>query len=113
MGHFIYAARTEKGDYLPGGWTFIDTNANFISLIDSRKEDREFNNRTETVRVVKFASRPYDGFACVYERIYSSDGRLLASIENYGKYGKFGYFDYDRTGKMQYRVKFLPEIKPQ
>ena len=106
MGHFLYAARTDKGDYLPGGWTFTDTNATFISLIDARKEDREFNGRTETVRVVTFASRTYEGFACEYERIYASDGRLLASIENYGQNGKFGYFDYDRTGKMQYRVKY-------
>lgn len=106
IGHFIHAAKTSKGEYLYDGWTFTDTNANFISLVDSRKESMEFNGRTETVQVVTFASRPYDGFACVYERISSSDGRLLASIENYGKNGKFGYFDYDRTGKMQYRVKY-------
>jgi hypothetical protein len=106
MGHFIYAVRTDKGDYLRGGWMFTDTNATFISLTDARKESREFNGRTETVQVINFVSRPYEGFACEYERIYSSDGRLLASIENYGKNGKFGYFDYDRTGKMQYRVKY-------
>lgn len=106
MGYFIYAVKTEKGEYLRGGWTFTDTNASFISLTDTRKESREFNGRTGTVQVFTFASRPYDGFACEYERIYSSDGRLLASIENYGKNGKFGYFDYDGAGKMQYRVKY-------
>ena len=106
MGYFIYAVKTDKGDYLRGGWTFTDTSASFISLTDARKESREFNGRTEPVQVFNFASRPYEGFACEYERIYSSDGRLLASIENYGKNGKFGYFDYDRTGKMQYRVRY-------
>ncbi len=106
MGYFIYAVKTEKGEYLRGGWTFTDTGASFISLTGSRKESREFNGRTEPVKVFTFASRPYDGFACEYERIYSSDNRLLASIENYGKNGKFGYFDYDGAGKMQYRVKY-------
>ncbi len=106
MGYFIYAVKTEKGEYLRGGWTFTDTNASFISLTGSRKETREFNGRTEPVQVFTFASRPYDGFVCEYERIYSSDNRLLASIENYGKNGKFGYFDFDGAGKMQYRVKY-------
>jgi len=106
MGRFIYPAKTEKGEYLPGGWTFTDTKATFISLTGSRKENRELNGRTEAVTVFTFVSRPYEGFACEYERTYSSDGRLLASIENYGKYGTFGYFDHDRTGKMQYRVKY-------
>jgi hypothetical protein len=46
-GYFIYAVRTDKGDYLRGGWTFTDTNASF-SLTDARKESREFNGRTET-----------------------------------------------------------------
>lgn len=106
MGYFIYAVKTDKGDYLRGGWMFTDTSASFISLTAAGKENREFNGRTETVQVFNFVSRPYEGLACAYERIYSSDGRLLASIENYGKNGKFGYFDYDRTGKMQYRVKY-------
>jgi len=113
MGYFIYAVKTDKGDFLRGGWTFTDTNASFISLAGAGKESREFNGRTETVQVYKFVSRPYEGFACEYERIYSSDGRLLASIENYGKNGKFGYFDYDRSGTMQYRVKYTtPEPAP-
>ncbi len=106
MDYFIHSIKTAKGDYLRGGWTFTDTNASFISLTDVRKESRDIGGRTESVQIISYVSRTYDGFACRYERIHRADGRLFASIEDYGKYGKFGYFDYDGTGKMQYRVKY-------
>ena len=109
MDYFIHAIRTEKGDYLRGGWMFTDTNQVFVSLANMRKESRDMNGRAENVQIINYVSRTYERFACRYERIYRADGRLFASIEDYGKYGKIGYFDYDGMGKMQYRVKYKSE----
>ncbi len=111
MDYFIHAIKTPKGEYLRGGWTYTDTNASFTILTDVQKETREFNGMAETVQVVSHVSRRYEGFACAYEHIYTSDGRLLGSIEDYGKYGKFGYFDFDRAGKLQYRVRYSASPK--
>jgi len=106
MDYYIHSIRTDKGDFLRSGWLITDTNASFVNLVNERKEDREFNGKTEQVQVISYVAGPYEGTNYNYERIYAKDGRLLGSIESYGPYGKFGYFDYDRTGKFQYRVRY-------
>ena len=106
MDDFMPISRKPNGDYLYAGWMVTDTTLPFINLMSERKDSFEFNGKSVTVQIIKYASHPYENISCEYERIYSWEGKLLGSIENCGKYGKFGYFDYDGTGKFQYRVKY-------
>ncbi len=61
----------------------------------------EFSGKAESVQVINHMSQPYGGLSCEYENIFARDGRVLGSIENYGKQNRFEYFDYDRTGTFQ------------
>ncbi|MHB8846042.1 MAG: hypothetical protein ACYC7L_14985 [Nitrospirota bacterium] len=106
MDDFMPVAKKEKGDYLFTGWLITDTQSERINVVNERKEEITFNGKPESVQVLTYVSRPRGAFACTYERIYTKDGRLIASIEDYGPYGKYGYFDYDRTGRFQYRVRY-------
>lgn len=106
MNEFIPAIRSGEDEYLRIGWAFTDTNTKYISLTGMRQESMDLNGRTEKVRIVSSRSREYDGASCEYEQLYLPNGKLVGSIENYGKYGRVGYFDYDGTGKMQYRVRY-------
>jgi hypothetical protein len=112
MKDFLPTIQMENGSYLYAGWVFTDTNAKHINMSEDRKDTVDFNGKKRDVRIITFASKPADGFSCAYERIYSTKGALLGSIETYGPFGKVGYFDYNETGKMQYRVKYGAAAAP-
>lgn len=106
MDDYMPISKKPKGDYLYAGWMITDTSAQFINVANERKDEIEFAGRSETVQIIKYISRYFDGVSCEFERLYARNSKLLGSIESCGKYGKFGYFDYDNTGKFQYRVKY-------
>jgi hypothetical protein len=106
MDDFMPISKRDKGEFLFTGWLVTDVQSEHINVVNERKEEIVFGGKPENVQIVSFVSLSRDGFGCTYEKIYTRDGRLLGSIEDYGPYGTFGYFDYDRTGKFQYRVTY-------
>ena len=106
MGYYIHSIKTEKGEYLRAGWLMTDTNTSFINLVGEKKEDREQGGKVERVQVIDYVSTSREGATYRFQRMFGADGKLLGSLESYGDLGTFGYFDHDRTGKLQYRVKY-------
>lgn len=106
MDDFMPIAKKNKAEYLYTGWLVTDMQSDWIHVVNERKEEIDFNGKSENVHIISFLSKPHEGFSCAYERIHARDGSLIGSIESYGPHGKFGYFDYDRTGKFQYRVTY-------
>jgi len=103
---FIPAQRKPNGDYLEPGWNITDTKKPYIHMVNERKGSWEINGKNEPVRIISYRSSSFEGDSLSFERIFLANGKLLGSIEAYGRYGKVGYFDYDDAGKMQYRVKY-------
>lgn len=103
---FTPFTKKPNGDYLESGWLITDTKRPFIRMVNERKESQVINGKNETVQVISYQSAPFEGDSLSFERIFLLNGKLIGSIESYGKYGKAGYFDYDNTGKMQYRVRY-------
>jgi hypothetical protein len=106
MGYYIHSIKTEKGEYLRAGWLMTDTNTSSINLVGEKKEDREQGGKVERVQVIDYVSTSREGATYRFQRMFGADGKLLGSLESYGDLGTFGYFDHDRTGKLQYRVKY-------
>lgn len=109
LAHTIATIRTAKGEFMRGpGWRFTDTKARFINLVGMRKGTRTLNGSDQEVQILDYESTLFNGQSCAYESLYSRSGAMLGIIESCGKDGGIGYFDHDRTGKMQYRVKYPP-----
>jgi hypothetical protein len=108
LDELVPSVKSGKGEYLYAGWAITDTAAKYINLADMRKESMDLNGKTETVNITTYKSLGYDDLQCTYERVYAANNKLIGSIESCGAYGKVGYFDYDRMGRMQYRVKYKP-----
>lgn len=106
MGYYVHLIKTEQGEYLRAGWLTTDTNSSFINLVGEKKEDRERSGKVERIQIIDYVSTPREGTTYRFQRIFGADGKLLGSLESYGDLGTFGYFDHNRTGKLQYRVKY-------
>ena len=106
LAHTIAVIKMDKGEFMRGrGWLITDTKAKYVNLTGMRKERIELNGVSENVQIISYESLPYNGISCSYEGIFSGQGKLIGMNETCGKNPKTGYFDFDRTGKMQYRVR--------
>lgn len=106
LSHSIAVVKTDKGEFMRGrGWLITDTNAKYINLTGMRRERMELNGVSENVQIITYESSPYNGISCSYEGMFAGQGKLIGMNETCGQNPKTGYFDFDRTGKMQYRVR--------
>lgn len=106
LAHAIAVIKMDKGEFMRGrGWLITDTKAKYVNLTGMRKERIEVNGVSENVQIISYESSPYNGISCNYEGVFSGQGKLIGMNETCGKNPKTGYFDFDRTGKMQYRVR--------
>jgi hypothetical protein len=113
IDEFVPSIKSPQDEYLRVGWAFSDMNAKYFHLADVRRETRDLNGRAEDLQINSYKSQPSaDDQSCAYEQYYARDNKLIGSVEDCGRYGKVGYFDYDRVGKMQYRVKYKQETEP-
>ena len=105
MANFVVAVKTEQGELLWQGWEIPDTKIKYINVVDARKDEMVFNGVKENVQVVTNRSVVYNGYSCSYESIYSGSRVLLGISESCGKKGTVRYFDYEKSGKMRYRLR--------
>jgi hypothetical protein len=107
LSHTIATVRTPRGEFMRGpGWSYTDTKARYIGLIGMRKGPLPVPGGEQEVQVLSYESSLFNGSQCSYESFYSRTGALIGIVEACAKDAGTGYFDLDRSGRLQYRVRF-------